>query len=310
MILVLGEILFDIFPDGRRLGGAPFNFAFHLKSLGFDVRFVSRVGQDQLGNEILNFLAHHKFDTTDIQIDPDYPTGTVNVLLNPDGSHEFSIVASTAYDHMAFDDSLKELLKSNWHFFYTGTLIQRNANNAQLIEKILANKDSTALCFCDINLRPGCYSQETIRACLSQADVLKINQEELDEILCGPIGRTMGEPMGEKNNGNAMDKQVSTLMNKYSLNLVILTQGARGSQWFSPHTHLKSQMPDNTMAIKDTVGAGDAYAAMTVAGQMNALSPNIIVDLAEEFAGFICSIKGAIPSDLSIYQEFKRRLKQ
>jgi len=306
MILVLGEILFDIFPDGKRLGGAPFNFAFHLKSLGFDVRFVSRVGRDQLGKEILLFLEHHEFDINDIQIDPDYPTGTVNIVMDPDGGHEFSIVANTAYDKMVCDDRLKRLFDSDWLFFYTGTLIQRNANNAQLVEKNLANKASTALCFCDINLRPGCYSQDTIRTCLRQADILKINQEELDEI----SGKPSGKPSDKKNSSRAMAEKVNTLIAKHALKLVILTCGARGSQWFFPGIHLESQLPDHTKMIEDTVGAGDAYAAMAVAGQILGVSPKNTMELAEKFAGFICGIQGAIPGDMSIYQEFKRRLKQ
>ncbi|MCF6249229.1 MAG: PfkB family carbohydrate kinase [Desulfobacula sp.] len=297
MILVLGEILFDIFPDGKRLGGAPFNFAFHLKSLGFDVRFVSRVGQDHLGKEILSFLAINKFDTRDIQIDPDHPTGTVNVNLNPDGSHKFCIAANTAYDHMVYNDRLKRMSERNWRFFYTGTLIQRNQNNVQLVEKVLANKASSAQCFCDINLRPGCYTTKAIRSSLRQADALKINEEELDEIMGGK-------------NGDETYERVRYLMEKYSLNLVILTQGAGGSQWFLPDTHLINQVLDNKSVIEDTVGAGDAYAAMAVAGLMKGLSSKNIMDFAEEFAGFICRIKGALPDDMSIYQEFKRRLKQ
>ena len=254
MILVMGEILFDIFPDARRLGGAPFNFAFHLKRLGFDVRFVSRVGKDNLGREILDFLSDGGFDTADIQTDPDHPTGTVNISMHPDGGHAFSIVRDTAYDHMVTNDRIRKLSASRWRLFYTGTLIQRNRNNAALVRSILANKPTGAVCFCDINLRPGCYSAGTITSSLAQADILKVNEEELIEI----TGSKTGIP--------DVAHAVKELMAEYALEQVILTKGSRGSRWFIPNRSFHSPVPGNRCAVKDTVGAGDAYAAMAAAG--------------------------------------------
>lgn len=296
MILVLGEILFDVFPDSKMLGGAPFNFAYHLKMLGFDVRFVSRVGRDDLGEEILGFLKTNGFDTADIQQDSNFPTGTVTVSRFPDGGHTFSIAEDTAYDHMVYSDRLKALAKSDWRLFYTGTLIQRNRNNADLVQKILVNKPPGARFFCDVNLRPGCYTPQTIQTNLDQADILKINEEEAVEITRAGAGDVR------------LEKNIKRLMETYVIDQVILTKGGRGSQWFDGRKTFNSPVPGKIRAVKDTVGAGDAYAAMAAAGLLKGFSPQNIIPVAHEFAGMICRIKGAVPGDTELYRGFIRRL--
>ncbi len=298
MILVLGEILFDIFPDAEKIGGAPFNFAFHLKMLGFDVRFFSRVGQDDLGDRIRGFVEENQFDIRDIQTDPVHPTGTVRITLDEEGDHTFSIVKNTAYDHMVYDERLAAASHDRWRLFYTGTLIQRNANNAGLVQKILKHKPRQAFCFCDINLRPGCYASQSIRASLDQADVVKLNHEEMEEIL------------GVNDSDPDLVKKIRAFMAEHSVCQTILTSGDRGSRWITPQISCQSRLAENSRSIKDTVGAGDAYAAVSAAGILTGLSPQKTIHLAQEFAGRICEIKGALPKDRSIYKDFKRRLAQ
>lgn len=296
MILVAGEILFDIFPDSRRIGGAPFNFAYHLKQLGHDVRFVSRVGKDDLGTEILGFLEAHEFDIRDIQIDSDLPTGRVDITLHSDGSHDFTIAQNTAYDRLCIEGRLEELSCAPWQMFYTGTLIQRNTNNARVIRQILESKPEGAQCFCDINLRPGCYTAGSIQTCLAQADILKINDAEFHEVTdhdCKEV---------------TLDESISQLMASYSFEHVILTKGRQGSQWFTGQSSFTGPVPEMDHGLRDTVGAGDAYAAMAAAGILNRLPPEKTMLLAQEFAGRICGIQGAIPEDPGMYPYFKRRL--
>ncbi len=139
MILVTGEILFDLFKDRRRMGGAPFNFAFHLKKLGFDVRFISRVGNDDLGKEILDFLSSHQFNTTDIQIDPVLPTGTVQVDVS-ENSHTFTIIKNTAWDRIDFNPQMTSLMAQGPDLFYFGSLVQRTETGRALIHRILERK--------------------------------------------------------------------------------------------------------------------------------------------------------------------------
>ncbi|MCG8636414.1 MAG: PfkB family carbohydrate kinase [Desulfobacterales bacterium] len=296
MILVLGEILFDLFPAYKRIGGAPFNFAFHLKHLGFNVRFISRVGDDDLGNEILAFLNTHEFNTEDIQTDPVHPTGTVTVA--PDGSggsHSFCIAKGTAYDHIQFDQSLRDLCTSTPALVYFGTLIQRTRNGRDLIRNCLASAGPASCIFCDLNLRPECYTPESVNKTVAAADILKLSQEELDV-----VAPDLKIPLKSRAAG---------LITETGPDLVILTRGEQGSIWATRRHIREHPVPDDSeVDIADTVGAGDAYAAMSAAGRMAGLSDQKTMGLAREFAGRICGIKGALPPDPSFYTEFLSRL--
>jgi fructokinase len=137
MILALGEILFDVFPDYRRLGGAPFNFAFHLKQLGFPVRFVSRVGKDRNGKEIRAAVKAHGFSPADLQIDSRYATGTVAVSLNDTGVPTFDILPNVAYDYIDFTPAVGSLLE-DCTLIYFGTLIQRTERGFKNLQNILS----------------------------------------------------------------------------------------------------------------------------------------------------------------------------
>jgi len=296
MILVLGEILFDLFPGNKKLGGAPFNFAFHLKKLGFPVRFVSRVGKDGLGREILDFLKQHKFDLKDIQTDPDHDTGTVQVSLSQEG-HEFTIMPDTAWAHLAFDEGLSILLQQSCDLLYFGSLIQSSKNGCELIQTVMGRKKSKTKVFCDLNLRPNFYTPAVIKASIEYADILKLNHEEWLEISDLIKNKTL--------TGETMDQ----LMISYDLESIILTLGSLGSQWITrEESHFCRPLPQKE--VVDTVGAGDAYAAISAAGWLNKLPNEITMDLASEFAGHICGIKGALPEDERIYDEFRQRIQK
>jgi fructokinase len=295
MILVTGEILFDLFKDRRRMGGAPFNFAFHLKKLGFDVRFISRVGNDDLGKEILDFLSSHQFNTTDIQIDPVLPTGTVQVDVS-ENSHTFTIIKNTAWDRIDFNPQMASLMAQGPELFYFGSLVQRTETGRALIQRILERKVLGTRVFCDINLRPASYNAAVIQTCLSGADILKLNKEELK----AAAGDTVGS---EATAGEA----ARGLMREHRINRIILTLGPDGSSWFTQDTvHHRPAAP--VPEIKDTVGAGDAYAAMSAAGLLKNLPPAVCMELASEFAAHICTLEGALPRDDHIYREFNQRM--
>lgn len=297
MIIVIGEILFDLFPINKRIGGAPFNFAFHLKKLGFPVRFISRVGNDELGREILCFLKQHQFDLNDIQIDPDHDTGTVTVTMS-DNDHAFTIIPDTAWTHIAFDDGLSKLLHQSCDLLYFGSLIQHNKNGFELIQKVLNQKETGTTVFCDINLRPDSYNMAVIKASLEAADILKLNQEELEKISSGTM-----------NDRNNTKKMIGVLMKSHKLELMILTLGSHGSQWITHEKEYRhSTIPQITLV--DTVGAGDAYAAISAAGWLKELPIEIIMDLASDFAGYICTIKGALPENEKIYNQFRKRIQK
>lgn len=296
MILVTGEILFDLFKDRRQMGGAPFNFAFHLKKLGVDVRFISRLGTDDLGKEILDFLSSHQFNTTDIQIDPVLPTGTVQVDVTEHG-HEFTITENTAWDRIEFDRRMTSLLAQAPDLVYFGSLVQRTETGQALIQRILERKPPETRVFCDINLRPGSCSAAVIRTCLSGADILKLNREELREA----AGDTLGSGTA------AQDAAARDLMAEHRINRIILTLGPDGSTWITADTILHCPAVP-IKQIRDTVGAGDAYAAMSAAGILKNLPPAVCMDLASAFAAHICTLEGALPKNDHIYREFTQRM--
>ncbi len=295
MILVVGEILFDMFPDGKRLGGAPFNFAFHLKKLGFPVRLISRVGRDDLGREILDFLDRHGFDCRDIQQDPDRKTGTVTVTMGPEKNHAFTITENAAWDHIDFNPVIQAVADSGLRMIYFGTLVQRTAPSREGLHAVLAEKPSAVRSFCDINLRPGGYGPAIIKASLQAADILKLNTDEL-LTLAGPKGRRA-----------CFDLSARGLMRDHAIHSLILTMGEQGSQWFAPQGHYQAR-PEPVTRMVDTVGAGDAYAAMAAAGILTGFSPERILPLAGRFAAHVCGIRGALIQDDNIYRDFKARL--
>lgn len=297
MIWVVGEILFDIFPDDRRLGGAPFNFAFHLKQLGIPVRFFSRVGNDDNGNRIIDFIKKHGFEPSDIQMDPGKKTGVVDISMQADGSHHFAIIKDVAYDHIKYEHLIRDVQNDPPDMIYFGTLIQREKGSFKQLQTLLNSRQKKTRTFYDMNLRPQCYSKESIKASLTNANILKINHEEL-KISC-------------HSDETAADTEilVKEFLKGYGIDMVILTMGAEGSKWFTLRNRYKST-PGHVGRIVDTVGAGDAYAAFSAAGILNNLPPERVMAAATEFAAYVCSIKGAIPKDLTIYQSVKNRIKK
>ena len=290
MVLVVGEILFDIFPGYRRLGGAPFNFAYHLKKLGIDTRFISRIGKDEPGREIIDFIGRHGFNVDDIQIDANHETGTVQVKLNPDGTPEFNIRSNAAYDYITFDTSVKALLDHHPPaLIYFGTLMQRTQNGFQTIQQMLSKKKTVTRTLYDINLRPGGYSEKVITASLKQTDIIKLNHEELlflSRMLEAKTGRRA-----------VIDK----LFSNYGITSIVLTAGENGSEWYSETDHRRIN-PTGKIDIVDTVGAGDAYAAIVALGYLQKWPVEKTLSLASYFAAHICTLEGAIPSENDVYK--------
>ncbi|MDF1590696.1 MAG: carbohydrate kinase [Desulfobacterales bacterium] len=294
MVLVIGEILFDIFPEYRRLGGAPFNFAYHLKNLGMDTRFISRVGRDEPGQKIIDFIDKHGFNGDDIQVDPDHETGTVHVKLNPDGTPEFNIRPNAAYDYIQCDESVKKLLEHPPALIYFGTLMQRTGNGFQTIQQMLSQKKTATRTLYDINLRPGCYSEKIIAASLERTDILKLNHEELSF-----LSWMLREKTGTRN-------LIDRLFREFAIESIVLTAGENGSEWFTDKKHRRIK-PTGPIDIVDTVGAGDAYAAIVALGYLQKWPVEKILSLANCFAAHICSIKGALPDGKDVYNRILKK---
>ncbi len=292
MIVSIGEILFDQFPDYRRIGGAPFNFAVHMIALGFETAFISRVGNDENGSLLIDEISRRELDPEYIQVDDSHPTGEVLIQLDENRNAAFTIRENVAYDFIEMIPSVVSALNRT-DFIYFGTLIQRTSRGFSSVQDMLAMKKPGTICMYDINLRPGCYNNDIIRESLNHTDILKLNSDELKEVA------TM-----LYDNGNT-DKCVSSLLDDFNIRMISLTGGSSGSTLITPDGSFTAE-PDHSITVKDTVGAGDAYSAIVAAGFIRGWEPRRILDIATRFSTRICTIEGAIPEDLSFYSEFRK----
>jgi fructokinase len=291
VIVVIGEILIDKFPNYERIGGAPFNFAYHLKMLGFSVRFITRVGDDRNGRRIVDKLKQSGFDRRDIQIDAGRPTGTVRVKLDHQGVPHFDICEDVAYDYLDLDIDLPPDAGAP-KMIYFGTLLQRTDAARRQVKGFLKRYGDGAARFCDINMRPPHVNAQAVIESLRQADLLKLNQDELTDIqgrLTGPQGAADFIPW---------------LMETFAIGAVALTRGSRGSSFFTRDGQISSPAVLEADVI-DTVGAGDGFAAILAAGYLRGVSWAEILAQASRFAAHICRIPGAIPDDDAFYDNFR-----
>jgi len=292
LIIVIGEILFDHFPEYRRLGGAPFNFAYHLKQMGLPIRFITRIGKDPEGKEILDILRQYRFNLDDVQIDTAHPTGRVTVALDAKGVPVFDIQPDVAYDYLSLP-KIEPASGSNdqRRLIYFGSLIQRTRQGFKTVQKFLSSLSENDKCLCDINLRPGGYNDTIVLDSVKQADILKLNEDEL-----GMIRQITDSDL-------ARSDFVRDLMDRYVLEMVSLTKGDRGSELYIGGERYAAKT-ETIGKIADTVGAGDAYAAMVAIGYLKGWDPNRILSIASRFSGRLCTVQGAIPP-LRFYDAFK-----
>lgn len=289
MILSIGEILIDVFPDYQRIGGAPFNFAYHLKKKGLSVRFISRIGTDDAGADIASFVADAGFESSDLQVDRQHPTGHVDVRLDDRGIPEFIIAANTAYDYLTYDHLMGELETSPPRLVYYGSLIQRTEPGHKNLHVFLENLPPETIRLYDMNLRPGATDRSRIARSLAAADIVKLNEEELST-----TASIIGAPAAEED-------RVHHMMKHFKLKAVAVTRGAMGSALYIDDEQHEITAPD--VNVVDTVGAGDAYCAVLASGLLTGRTPDQILKEASRFSGRICAIAGAIPTSDAFYDE-------
>lgn len=295
MILAIGEILFDVFPHYRRIGGAPFNFAHHVKHLGMEVVFITRIGDDAAGSEIRAILETKGFDTRFVQIDKNHETGRVIVTPDGSGSHEFEIRSDAAYDHIDLPDNPAHIAGDRpVDLIYFGTLAQRTEAAFSVVQGFLEKREPETKCFYDVNLRTGNFSDAVIRKSIENTDILKLNNQELAYI----------RNMYQRNEPDPASAQ--WLIRNFGIEIVSLTKGASGSDIFTLDKHKHADVPASEIA--DTVGAGDAYAAILAVGYLKGLPLEQTLSIANGFSSQICTIKGAVPDDPAFYEPFRRQL--
>lgn len=281
VIVAVGEILWDLFPDGPRFGGAPANFACHAAGLGARVAMVSAVGDDDLGRAALNELTRRSIDVTAVAVHAERGTGTVQVTLDAVGKASFEFQPEIAWDDLHWSPMLEKLAGQAQAVCF-GTLAQRSAVSRATIQRFVAATSQQSLRVFDINLRPPFYSDDVIHESLNLANVLKLNDDELP-VLAGLAGLA----------GSDREIMVS-LCERFGLDLVALTRGNQGALLVR-RTEEMNDHPGVPTTVKDTVGAGDAFTAVLALGLLQRLPLSAINDLANRVAAWVCSQPGATP---------------
>jgi fructokinase len=288
-IVGLGEILWDMLPTGKQLGGAPANFAYHASQFGYKGIAVSAIGKDALGMEILDNLTGKKLETLLEAVD--YPTGMVVVTLDDKGVPQYEICEGVAWDNIPFTTQTEELAKSCAAVCF-GSLAQRNVVSRLTIHKFLNNTPKDCLKVFDINLRQHFYSKEIIFDSLKNCNILKINDDEVkivaelfnDDRHCG---YDLQSP--------DFDEVVfcKQLLSDYNLQLIIETKGAEGSYVFAANE--MSYVPTPTVQVVDTVGAGDSFTGAFVTSLLDGKSIREAHAKAVEISAWVCTQRGAMP---------------
>lgn len=277
----MGEALWDVLPEGRKIGGAPANFAFHAGQAGMDARVVSAVGRDALGDETLLTL-QQKGLNTDAVARVDFPTGVVQVTLSEGGIPQYDICEGVAWDNIPFTPALDELAR-NAQAVCWGSLAQRSEVSRNCIYRFLDAMPSEQgrLKVFDINLRQHFYSIDVIEASCQRANVLKINEEEL--VIVSELLR-LGTPQ--------VEQQCRLLMERFSLDMLVLTCGSNGSYIFTPVETSFRVTP--LVQVADTVGAGDSFTATLVADLLKGAPVGVAHEHAVQLAAYVCTQQGAM----------------
>ena len=277
VIVGIGEILWDMLPTGKALGGAPANFAYHAKRLGEDGWAVSAIGNDALGREIMEIVMEKGLKNL-ISV-TSRPTGTVQVSLDAKGVPSYTIMEDVAWDNIPFTPQMAALA-SRADAVCFGSLVQRG-NSRDSVLRFLRAMRPEALRVFDINLRQHYYSKEVIDESLQLSDILKINDEEI---------RIVAELFGLGGDDTAACR---ALIERYGLKLVILTRGADGSEVITADEAIPQAV--GQVEVVDTVGAGDSFTAAFVVAYLRGDSLADAQRLANETAAYVCSCKGAMP---------------
>ena len=285
-ILAIGEIIFDIYSDKKCIGGAPLNFAAHASLLGADTALISAVGYDELGSSALDYVGSLGISTEFINKN-NKQTGVCDVTVNEQGVPSYSVRTDTAYDNIILSDKeIKNINDEAFDLFYFGTLIQRSSVSAEAVKKILKECKFKSV-ICDINLRPYCYSRESVLTCLENATILKLSDEE--EPLLRELGIYEAEPCGNE----AIAKALTSLFP--NIEIVIITMGAEGSFAYRASDGKTVYRKANKVKVASTVGAGDSFAAAFAVAYLSGKTLEEAVAKGTELSAFVVSKTEAVP---------------
>jgi fructokinase len=289
-VIGIGEALFDCLPDGRKLGGAPANFAYHVSQFGLDGLAISAIGNDELGEEIVETF--ERVGLEHILPVVEQPTGTVKVTLDSKGVPQYDICLGVAWDNIPLTDEMLYAARHAQAICF-GSLAQRSQTSRETIHAFLDEAPADALRVFDINLRQNWYTAEVIAESLNRANVLKINDEELDVVATMLLGVSTvpGKLIAE--DAEKTRSICHELIAKYDLQMLILTCGAIGSYVFTANE--ESYVATPKVKVADTVGAGDSFTATFVAQLLLGKSIREAHEKAVSVSAFVCTQNGAMP---------------
>lgn len=282
LVVGMGEALWDVLPEGKKIGGAPANFAYHVSQFGLPSCVVSAVGDDDLGRKIIeNFTAK---GLKQLIADVPYPTGTVQVEIDQSGVPQYEIKENVAWDNIPYTERLESLAERTTAVCF-GSLAQRNVVSRNTINRFLdvVSRNEENLIVFDVNLRQGFYNKEILCNSMKRCNILKINDEELVT-----VSRMFGYP------GIDLQDKCWILLGKYNLKMLILTCGINGSYVFTPGN--VSFQPTPKVEVADTVGAGDSFTAAFISSVLKGKSVSEAHSLAVRTSAFVCTEKGAMPT--------------
>ena len=279
-IVGLGEVLWDVLPEGKKLGGAPANFAYHAGQFGLDTIAISALGEDALAEETVEALKEHNLNYLMPRVP--YPTGTVQVTLAEGGIPTYEIKEGVAWDNIPYTNEMADIAKSARAVCF-GSLAQRNSVSRENIRKFLADTPADCLKICDINLRQQFYSKEVLEDSFKLCNILKINDEELVV-----VNRMFGY------DGLDMRQTCEKMVQDYGLKMLVLTCGTNGSYVFTDDG-LTSFQDTPKVEVADTVGAGDSFTGSFCACIINGKPVQEAHKTAVAVSAFVCTQNGAMP---------------
>lgn len=276
-IACFGEILWDILPAGELPGGAPMNVAYHLKQLGHEPALITRIGADARGKQLLRRLEAKQIDVSLIQTDPETPTGIVNAFRSPSGDMTYDIVAPAAWDNISLDEGVAHAAKNAAYFVY-GSLVTRQAMSRETLLKLLPDTGKRVF---DINLRAPFVDQAVIEQLLLYADILKMNEDEL-QIVSNWYGQAGG-----------LKERALHLAARFNIDQIIVTQGANGCTALIDKEWVRQEGIKVTVA--DTIGSGDAFLAAYLSSLINGRNAADAIAFATRLGAFVATQQGAWP---------------
>lgn len=276
-VVCFGESLWDFLPERKLPGGAPANVAYHLQKLGKNPAVISRIGNDELGNELIKEFRSKSIETDFFQVDNKYETGKVFATVKENHEVEYEIVQPVAWDFIECNKKDEEII-SNAEYFVFGSLVSRNKNSRNSLLRCL---EFAKIKVFDINLRPPHFSKENLAQLLEETDILKLNLSELQLV------------SSWYDNLKSNEEMIKLLAQKFNLQTIIVTKGGDGAMLYINEKYFYH--PGYSVKVADTIGSGDSFLAAIISKLMDKASPEEALDFASALGAFVASRPGACP---------------